>query len=272
MKKLQIYLFFLIFSYGLFAQTNFDVDSWKKEYNLQVDSLYSAKIDQQFKLFVYIPKDFEDRSYPLIVSLDGDGSLDEITLSKIAKENFEDVIYVAIGYNIKLPERRNLRFRDLTYLKNERLPNSGGGDNFYKFIKHDMLSYLYKHYKIGETTFLGHSLGGLFVLYAMTQNPELFDNYIVISPSIWADGEFSKRIEEFAKGRITGKTNLFLYKGGDEVKEGMENPVQILNEQFSKLMIRNLSVDYMTFKGEGHFSVIPQALDECLSKVLANNS
>jgi hypothetical protein len=67
---------------------------------------------------------------------------------------------------------------------------SGGAPNFIKFIESELKPYLKSKYPIDDmSTIIGHSTGGLFVLYAYIHHPGVFDNYLAIDPSLWYDNE-----------------------------------------------------------------------------------
>ena len=63
---------------------------------------------------------------------------------------------------------------------------TGGGGNFYKFIKQELIPLIDREYRTdpAKRILAGHSHGGLFTLFAMFQEPGLFSNYIASSPSL----------------------------------------------------------------------------------------
>lgn len=71
----------------------------------------------------------------------------------------------------------------------ERVRPSGGAEAFLDFIEQDVLAFISAHYPVDARwrTVFGHSLGGYFTLWAMTQRPDLFNCYAAISPSLWWD-------------------------------------------------------------------------------------
>jgi predicted alpha/beta superfamily hydrolase len=67
---------------------------------------------------------------------------------------------------------------------------AGSADKFLAFIADELLptveaNYRTRHYRV----LAGHSLGGLFAIYALINRPEVFNGYLAISPSLWWDDQ-----------------------------------------------------------------------------------
>lgn len=54
-------------------------------------------------------------------------------------------------------------------------------------MESELTPYFKQHYRVSESTFVGHSFGGLFGSYLLIKHPNLFNNYIIVSPSLWYD-------------------------------------------------------------------------------------
>jgi len=66
----------------------------------------------------------------------------------------------------------------------------GGADKFLSFIADELLPTIDRNYRTRPYRVLvGHSLGGLFAVYALINRPEVFKGYVVISPSLWWDDQ-----------------------------------------------------------------------------------
>src|SRR5882672_3576294 len=127
------------------------------------------------------------RRYPVLVVLDGD---------------YEHQIAAAIaGFyaeTSQIPEllvvgvRNTNRGRDMTpaLLPDFPLPpeinEAGGADRFLTFLGDELLPYIDRRYRTTPLRVLvGHSLGGLLGIYALSHRPELFTGYILMEPSTW---------------------------------------------------------------------------------------
>jgi len=65
-------------------------------------------------------------------------------------------------------------------------PRVGGSVLFRKFIRDELMPDINKRYRTtDETAIVGESLAGLFVVETFFLEPDLFDIYIAIDPSLW---------------------------------------------------------------------------------------
>jgi uncharacterized protein len=69
-------------------------------------------------------------------------------------------------------------------------PVVGGSAAFRKFIREELMPEIRKRYRTtAETAIVGESLAGLFVVETFLLEPELFDTYIALDPSLWWNSE-----------------------------------------------------------------------------------
>ena len=62
---------------------------------------------------------------------------------------------------------------------------TGGASNFLKFVSEQLFPYVEGNYKTTDhRLFMGHSLGGLFGVYTLLDDPGRFTDYVLLSPSI----------------------------------------------------------------------------------------
>ncbi|OGL45746.1 MAG: hypothetical protein A2W05_10015 [Candidatus Schekmanbacteria bacterium RBG_16_38_10] len=75
---------------------------------------------------------------------------------------------------------------------------SGGADNFLSFIKDELIPYIDNKYPTnGTSSIYGHSYGGLFVLFALLTEPQLFESYYATdSPFGWNNDYLIKMAAE----------------------------------------------------------------------------
>jgi predicted alpha/beta superfamily hydrolase len=65
-------------------------------------------------------------------------------------------------------------------------PRVGGSGAFRKFLRDELMPQVKRRYRTtGETAVVGESLAGLFVVETFLLEPDLFDTYIAIDPSLW---------------------------------------------------------------------------------------
>jgi len=115
------------------------------------------------------------------------------------------------------------RNRDFLPSHNESMPTSGGAKDFLEFFKTELMPYVNINYPTkGEDILLGHSFGGVFAMYALLEEPQLFEAYLPGDPSFWWDDGVmvdmaAKRLPELeGKGKIlfiTGRSDNSAYAG-----------------------------------------------------------
>jgi|SRR5450631_3758421 len=68
--------------------------------------------------------------------------------------------------------------------------SAGGADKFLSFIADELLPTVERTYRTRPyRVLIGHSLGGLFAVYALMNRPEVFKGYLISSPSLWWDDQ-----------------------------------------------------------------------------------
>jgi len=165
--------------------------------------------------------------------------------------------------------------REPTLPEDERL---GGAPRFLSFLRDDVRPFIQDRYEVAEggSTLFGSSLGGLFALYALLDDPDSFDAYIVTSPAIWWDGEMLFGLEEgLAAARDDLATKLVLAVGGLEedpripmlAQFKMVTNVERMAERLAGRGYPSLSLTGLVLDGESHTSVVPVALTRGLRAI-----
>ena len=96
-------------------------------------------------------------------------------------------IVVGIG---NVDRERDFTSPSKNALDQKRLPTSGKSENFLKFLEKEVQPFIDSTYRTTKTkTIIGQSLGGLLATEILFKKPDLFDNYIIVSPSLWWNDE-----------------------------------------------------------------------------------
>jgi hypothetical protein len=184
-------------------------------------------------------------------------------------QEIPDVIIVGIGYpaSSTIDWTRN-RFRDMTPTHVQGFNPSGKADNFISFIKKELYPYIENNYRVDTTDrcYFGHSLGGLVGSYILIEHPELFNHYILGSPSYWWDDkEIMKRLS--GKNYIISNNikTIYTYIGGEE-------DVHVTNwKEFNDILINKLNkstkFSQKVYDGETHVSVPAAAFSTAIKFV-----
>jgi len=156
----------------------------------------------------------------------------------------------------------------------------GGADAFLRFLREEALPFISERYPTaaeGRTIF-GSSLGGLFVSYALLEAPDVFDNFIAVSPALWWDDERIFDVEATgAAGREDLSASVIVAVGAQEespdipmlARFKMITNARRLVDQLSRRDHPSLDVQIDVLEGESHTSVVPVALTRSLRTLLA---
>jgi predicted alpha/beta superfamily hydrolase len=152
--------------------------------------------------------------------------------------------------------------RDLTPVPIKGMEDkSGGGKDFLSFVTNDLFKFIDNTYKTNDhRIFMGHSFGGLFGVYSFIENPENFDDYILISPSIATRADY---IQDAFKQKIINSNdelnNKIYFSLGSEEARIQKSSLWLLEGLESK-KLKNLKWKYEVHSGKNHHTVVPISL------------
>lgn len=184
------------------------------------DSLYSEVLNESRNIYIQLPAGYipeKNQKYPVAFILDGEVFLP--TVNEV--QNYYSGGFTPEMVLVGISNEKN-RLRDLTTSTittkygmpfNEK---NGEADNFLKFIETELIPFIENEYPVtGYRTLIGHSYGGLFTIYTLIHQPELFDNYLAIDPSLdWDDQRSLKEAKETIATRGYENKALFMSLSG----------------------------------------------------------
>ncbi len=214
MRKLLFLVFTLFCITQAYPQLPIDIN----------DSIYSEILNEQRSIKVFLPESHDPNSsqtYEVIYITDGEWAH---TLFPFVYKFARDENYVPPAIIVALPNRYvdgvNQRDRDFLPAKAPESPNSGGADRFISFIKTELMPYIENTYPTnGTNSLFGHSYGGVFVVYTLLTQPDLFDTYYATDPALrWNNHYVADIAVERLKNLPPNKT---LWIGGIESTQEM---------------------------------------------------
>jgi len=175
----------ILVSYLVFVSANTLLAQHRKE-NVraieigQIITIKSGILNEERQIYIYLPPGYDTLTFklPVIYVLDAEYRFG-IAQSIQSYLNITTRIPKAILVGMANPTKES-RQRDY-------LPESYGGEaqNFSKFISIELFAFIEKNFKANRKRYLaGHSHGGVFVIYTLINNPNFFDGYIAIDPSL----------------------------------------------------------------------------------------
>jgi len=162
--------------------------------------IHSKILNEDRKLFIYSPDQVGGNvlpAYPVLYLLE------ENDMPMVA-----GMVKYMSSYNEQLPamlvvgiEGNGQRIRDLTPTHslydnmgrldpspNSWLQSSGGGGNFLRFVREEVMPFVESKYRTAPFRILaGHSVGGLTAIHALSAHPDMFNAFLAVSPSLWWD-------------------------------------------------------------------------------------
>lgn len=103
---------------------------------------------------------------------------------------------------------------------------SGGAAAFRAYIAQDVIPFIEATYRVGERrAVIGESLAGLFIVDTLLEQPDLFDDYISVSPSLWWDDQaVGERATERLAAADHSDTRVYLTMGdeGGTMQAGLD--------------------------------------------------
>lgn len=197
---------------------------------------------QEYELHIMLPGGYKaaDKKYPVVYLMDS--QWDFPLLTGLYGYHYYDgfipeLIIVGVTWSGEHANYDSLRIRDYTPTKiatyspnpkidgmmslssSVRMPQSGGADQFLAFMKQELFPFIESNYKADgkNRTLMGSSAGGLFTLYTLFTQPDLFTGYAAASPYIpWDNDVLYKYEQEFAKKRLPHPVRVYMTLGDVE--------------------------------------------------------
>ena len=204
---------------------------------------------QEYELQIMLPGGFKNsnKKYPVIYLMDS--QWDFPLLKCLYGEHYFDgfvpeLIVVGVTWGGINPNPDSLRARDYTPTNETRLPQSGGADKFLSFMKEELFPFIETNYRADNNnrTLMGCSLGGLFTLYTLFTQPELFTGYAAASPAVGWDREVLYKYEKtFAEKKLSKPVRVYMTVG--DVERGRSTferfATQMANRNYTSVTLKS---------------------------------
>lgn len=225
-----------------------------------IRQLYSVELNENRTLNIYLPEGYhKDSSYPVIYLLDGSADEDFIHVAGLVQfYNFPwvNVLPKSIVVGIaNVDRRRDFTFPTTIEKDKNDFPTTGGSEKFIRFIEKELQPYINNSFKVtGNNMIVGQSLGGLLATEILFKRPELFSQYVIVSPSLWWDNEslLKTKVESLNK-----KISIYIAVG----KEGkiMEDDAKALSDLL-KTKLTNGIIQFEYISNKQHGNIFHQAV------------
>lgn len=227
---------------------------WKKTDIGILDSIQSDILKEKRFIEVFLPENYKPGStnkYDVLYVLDG-GNWNTGLINKV--QHFvegESYMPPTIVVSIMGIDRG----KDLTPTHINDWKTSGGAANFLGYIKNELIPHIEKKYPSnGDNTLWGHSLGGLFVINALFNEPATFKTYIAVDPSLWYDDQYIRRIARDKLPALAG-SNITLFISGRGGKDGEGMRIAEFDTVMKQLAPAGLAWNTTIYPNETHSSL-----------------
>ena len=270
--------FFLLFSINLInAQTTPGSPAATRQVTLDnteqftITSKYVPGENYLIRVSLPVNYDSYDYSFPVLYVLDGDksfGMAKDIADWLIWFGEIRDIIVVGISYGQGTDAWWEKRERDYTHIQDSNLAkvtakNTGGAGSFLKFVKNELIPVINKKYKAlhDSNALMGISYGGMLTSYVLFSQPEMFNGYIIIGPTlIWKNENILKMEADYSNSHKALNKKVYIAYGSLDNKSWVIDPTK---EFISRIQLHNyegLKFVPEILEGETHISSYGPAL------------
>ena len=186
--------------------------------------IQSKALNQEREILIYTPADYDWRTneyFNVIYVFDSQNrEFFDYTSAIVSFLTDGNQSFIVVGisspYNEKLDYSRNndlLPVLETEDSKKRYGKYSGNAENFLTYVSSEVITYINSNYRtLDHNIAVGHSLGASFILYSLLEKPNLFENYIAISPNLaYENNKLGKELIDFEYKKIK-KANLHLLK------------------------------------------------------------
>lgn len=147
---------------------------------------------------------------------------------------------------------------------------SGARKEFLDFLVGPLRTEIASRFRIDpdRQSLFGHSLGGLFALYALYERPQAFHSIVAASPSMEWNEQGILEDERAFTARLTGgtigRTSRLMVVVGDRDTDDDPEPARALVDRLDQLSGRGLRVRLRRYPDEIHVSVPARSVTDTL--------
>lgn len=228
----------------------------------KIEKIESKILNETRTLNVYYPESYAKNPkavYPVIYLLDGSADEDFIHVVGLVQflsmiKKMPESVIVGIG---NVDRKRDFTFPTTNEQDKKDFPTTGKSEKFLQFVENELLPYTKKKMRIGTSTLVGQSLGGLFATEMLLKKPDLFNTYIIVSPSLWWDDESLLRKAPDLLEKYKGTDTKVYISVGTEGKQMEDDALQLSEIVKSK---KNLQSYFVALPEEDHLTILHHCL------------
>jgi len=234
----------------------------------QVHRVYSQALQQERSINIYLPLNYiPENEYPVLYLLDG--SMHEDFMHIVGLVQFYNLQFampdcIVVGI-VNVDRKRDFTFHtDLKDLQAE-YPSAGHSGAFIEFIETELQPFVKRNFRTnGQNMLIGQSLGGLLACEILLKKPQLFTDYLIVSPSLWWGDEsllLNAPTLLSEQNDMQKATSIYIAVGADEhplTKKEAKKFVSALKKNNNP----NHHITYLLLDDENHASILHQSISD----------
>jgi len=234
----------------------------------------SKVLNEKRILNIYLPEGYNPKDsikYPVIYLLDGSADEDFIHIVGLVQFNsFEWInqlpksIVVGIA---TVDRKRDFTFPTSIEEDKRKFPTSGHSEKFIRFLEFELHPFIENKFKTNQSkTIIGESLGGLLATEVLFKKPNLFNKYIIVSPSLWwNNGSMLEQNPTIVSDTLNEQTIIYIGVGKEgltptKIYRVMEVDANILADKLIASKNKNQFVIFDYLPQENHATIMHQAV------------
>jgi len=234
-----------------------------------VETIHSVQLSEDRVLNIYLPDGYDkntDSSYPVIYLLDGSANEDYIHIAGLTQfltmiGAMPNTIVVGIA---NVDRRRDFTFPTTVQKDKKDYPTTGSSGRFMLFVEKELEPYILKKYRCNASkTIIGQSLGGLLATEVLLKKSYLFNNYIIVSPSLWWDNESLLSQATSLLHSLPDQPMHVIVSVGNEEKQ-MEDDAKKLVDILQSQPNKKLTTDFLPLPAENHLTILHNSVYKAL--------
>ncbi len=229
---------------------------------VKYETFRSIKLDQNRDLKIQLPRNYEkneDKTYPVIIVLDGDHLFEPVAGNVDYFSYWEDMPEsIVVGV-----VQRKTRVDDCRYDLANYLPE-GKGAEFFEFIGQELVPYIDETYRTAQLKMIvGHDYTANFINYFLFKDNPIFQAYINLSP------EFAPPMEERIFNVLNGaQSDVWYYLAtATNDAENIKKDLNKVNEKLSTIENPEVNYYFDNFDESSHYTLVGRAIPKALETI-----
>ncbi len=249
MKKIYTLAILCLFAISLNAQAIYE-------------TIDSYKLNGKRDLKIQLPRNYDqeaNRTYPLVIVLDGDYLFEPVTGNIDYQAYWEDIPdCIVVGI-----KQASTREDDFYYAEQTNLPIDKGAD-FYEFMGAELIPYIEENYKASNfRVIVGHDMSANFINYYLFKDQPMFRAYISLSPDL-----APQMIERLQQRLSILEQEIFYYMAtADADLKVLRNSIIECDAKLKSIENSKLHYKFDNFEDANHYSLVGRGIPKALNEI-----